>query len=363
MNIIKYIAAGLFSIILRIRHWLFDLGVIKSQSFNVPIICIGNLKVGGTGKTPMTEFILSNLKEKYNIAVLSRGYKRKTKGFVLATAQSTSATIGDEPMLIHLRHSDVMVAVCEKRSIGIEKILKLNPSINLIILDDAFQHRYVNTTVDILLTEYNSPYVKDFLFPRGRLRDLRNQAQRASYIVVTKCPADVKPIDLRIFMEELKLCPYQSLFFTQMIEGQFFPLFDRGYEEPLKEMMTGDKVVLMTAIANPAYLKVSISERYSLVKSITFRDHHNYMQNELKEAIKIASENNAYIVITEKDATKIRSMQIPSEEKFRFFVAPISINFIDMNQNGNESYFINCLDKRLKSKNGKYSIGNKQFSL
>lgn len=362
MNAIKYIGACLFSVILRIRHWLFDIGALKSQSFNVPIICIGNLKVGGTGKTPMTEFILSSLKNKHKIAVLSRGYKRSTKGFVLANENSTSAMIGDEPMLIHLRHPDVMVAVCEKRAVGISKILKNDNSIDLIILDDAFQHRYVDTTIDILLTEYNSPYTKDSLLPLGRLRDLKEQAERASFIVVTKCPENIKPIDLRIFMDELHLCPYQSLFFTKMIEGQFFPLFDRGYEESVKNIFKGDKVVLMTAIANPVYLRTSIEQRYSLVKAVTFADHHNFSMNDMKEVIKIASENNAYIVVTEKDAAKIRSMQVPSEEKFRFFVAPISVEFIDTNNSGNEDYFISCIEKRLKSKNGKYSIGNKQFN-
>lgn len=362
MDAIKYIGACLFSVILRIRHWLFDIEVLKSQSFDVPIICIGNLKVGGTGKTPMTEFILNSLKSRYKIAVLSRGYKRNTKGFVLADETSTSATIGDEPMLIHLRHPDVMVAVCEKRAVGISKILKADSSINLIILDDAFQHRYVNTTIDILLTEYSSPYIKDYLLPLGRLRDLKSQAQRASYIVVTKCPETIKPIDLRIFMDELHLCSYQSLFFTKMIEGQFFPLFDRGYEESVKSIFKGDKVVLMTAIANPVYLHASIQRRYSLVKAVTFADHHNYTMNNITDVIKIASDNNAYIVVTEKDAAKIRSMQVPSEEKFRFFVAPISVEFIDLNNSGNENYFITCLAKRLKSKNGKYSIGNKQFN-
>lgn len=363
MRGIKYILASIFSSILRVRHFLFDIGVLKMKTFDIPIICVGNLKVGGTGKTPMTEFLVSSLKQNYKIAVLSRGYLRKSKGFVLSDETSTSADIGDEPMLIHLRHPDIVVAVCEKRVIGVEEILKADPTINLILLDDAFQHRYIDTTIDILLTEYHEPYTNDFLLPYGHLRDIRKQAERASFIVATKCPADVKPIDLRTFMTNLNLKPYQSLFFTYMIEGKVFPLFDRGYEESIKTILKGDNVVLMTAIANPTHLIESVKNRYNIVQSFRYRDHHNFTQANLNEVLKKAIEENAHIIMTEKDAAKIMSLDIPSSEKFRFCVAPISIDFIDAAKRGNKEYFINSIIMRLGSKNGKYCINNKQFNV
>lgn len=359
----KYILASVFSLVLRIRHFFFDIGILKTKSFDVPIICVGNLKVGGTGKTPMTEFLVNSLKSRYKVAVLSRGYRRRSKGFVLADETSSSADIGDEPMLIHLRHPEVMVAVCEKRVKGVECMLKADPTINLIILDDAFQHRYIDTTVDILLTEYDNSYVKDYLLPYGTLRDLRKQAERASYIVVTKCPSDIKPIDLRTFMTELDLRPYQSLFFTYMEEGQVFSLFDRGYEESLKTILRGDNVVMMTAIANPTYLIESVKSKYNIVESFRFKDHHNFTQTDINTVLAKAIENNAHIIMTEKDAAKIMSLEIPSAEKFRFCVAPITIDFVDKNDSGNKRYFVKSIINRLGSKNGKYCINNKQFNV
>lgn len=362
MNILKCISSGIFSIILNIRHWLFDVGFFKIESFPIPIVGIGNLKVGGTGKTPMTDFIISSFKSNYKIAVLSRGYKRKTNGFVLADSNATSDNIGDEAMLIHLRHPDILVAVCEKRTVGVKKIMELDPSISLILLDDAFQHRYIDTTIDILLTEFNSPYHKDYLLPRGMLRDKREQAKRASCIVITKCPSEVKPIEQRLIYKELNLLPYQSIYFTRMEESPFFPLFDRGYEESIKTILKGDKVILMTAIADPSHLRDSISNRYNLIKEFNYSDHHNFSVKNLNNAIKVAVENNAYIVVTEKDAVKIYAMNIDSKDKYRFFVAPISIKFFDSKNEDTSNYFINNVVKCLNSKNGKYYIRNRRYN-
>lgn len=362
MSVLKYIVATIFSVILRIRHLLFDIGVLKSKCFDIPVICVGNLKVGGTGKTPMTEFLVSALKQKYNVAVLSRGYRRKSKGFVLSNETSTSAEIGDEPMLIHLRHPEVLVAVCEKRVYGVQQILKANPAVNLIILDDAFQHRYIDTALDILLTEYDAPYTQDHILPYGRLRDIKAQAKRAQYIIVTKCPKCIKPIDLRTFSIELDVRPYQSIFFTSMEEGEVFPLFNRGYEDSIKTILKGDNVIMMTAIANPSYMIDSIKERYNLIHSFRFKDHHNFTQTDVNRVLTKAVEENAHIIMTEKDAAKIVSFTIPSSEKFRFCVAPISIRFIDKEESGSEGFFVNSIIKHLNSKNGKYSFGNKRFN-
>lgn len=362
MKLFKYLVSLLFGLALRIRHFLFDIGLKKSVSFDVPIICVGNLKVGGTGKTPMTDFLVKSLKDNYKIAVLSRGYKRKTKGFVLANESSTSKQIGDEPMLIHQRHPDITVAVCEKRVVGVRKILKNDPSINLIILDDAFQHRYIDTKVDILLTEFGSPYYEDALLPYGRLRDLKNQAARATVFVVTKTPVDAKPVDLKTMMMHINPKPYQSLFFTTMTEGEIFPLFDRGYEESIKSVIRGSNIVILTAIANPQYMIESIEKEYNVIESFRFNDHHNFTQKDINRVIDFAREKNAHIVMTEKDAAKIISLKVPSEEKFRFQVAPITIDFVDNTDSNNRQVFINGIEKRIKSSHGKYFIKHKQFN-
>lgn len=362
MKLFKYLASLLFGFALRIRHFLFDTGLKSSVSFDVPIICIGNLKVGGTGKTPMTDFLVSNLKNNYKIAVLSRGYKRKTKGFVLANESSTSKELGDESMLIHQRHPDITVAVCEKRVVGVEKLLALNPSINLIILDDAYQHRYIDTKVDVLLTEFNSPFYEDNLLPYGTLRDLKKQAARATVFVVTKTPPNAKPVDLKTMMMRINPLPYQSLFFTTMTEGKIFPLFDRGYEESIKGVMKGSNIVIMTGIANPTYMIEAIEKKYNVIKSFHFKDHKDYSQKDIESVTAYARENNAHIVMTEKDATKVISLRIPSEEKFRFQVAPITIDFVDNTNSNNKQNFIDSIDKRIKSTHGKYFIKHKQFN-
>ncbi len=363
MIIIKFIISLLVGFVLRVRHFLFDIGVLKCTSFDIPIISVGNLKVGGTGKTPMTEMLISELKKRYNVALLSRGYGRRSKGFVLANELSTCKEIGDEPLLILRRHPDITVAVCEKRVEGVKQIMKLCPAVEIIILDDAFQHRYIDTTMDIILTECDKPYYKDHLLPLGRLRDLRSQAQRATTFVVTKCPNAIKPIDLRSIYVNTKLKPYQTIFFTKMREGNPFPLFDRGYEDEVKELLKGDSVVLVSAVANPKHLITSAEKRFNLISTYIYKDHYNYKQSDINKIVAYAVENNAYIIVTEKDAVKISALDIPSNEKFRFYVAPITIEFIDYTNSMNKQLFIKNIEERIGKKNEKYCYTHKQFNV
>ncbi len=359
MFILRYLVSLIVGLVLRVRHLLFDLGVLKSICFNTPTIVIGNLKVGGTGKTPMTEFLISELKGRYEIAILSRGYGRRTKGFVLATESSTSEDIGDEPLLIYRRHSNVVVAVCEKRVNGIREIRKLFPAVELIILDDAFQHRYVDASLDILLTEYDRPYYSDHLLPYGRLRDIRSQASRANMIVVTKSPANTNSESAKDIISRIKPKPYQSIFFSTMREGKPYHLFNRGYEEEIKSLLKGDNVILVSAIANPQHIIKSVEERFNLMATHIYKDHYSYKQSDVDKIIKDAVLNNAYIIITEKDATKISALKIPSEEKYRFYVAPISIELLELNSSINRENFITNIEKLLKQKNGKYHYNAK----
>ena len=270
----------LYGMVVHIRHKLFDLKILRSEEFDIPVVCIGNLTVGGTGKTPVAELLIERFSEHYRVGVLSRGYRRRTKGFVLSTPTSSARTIGDEPRQMKLKYPSVPVAVCEKRAEGIRLLRKAHPEIELIILDDAFQHRYVEPWVNILLMDYNNPVYRDRLLPWGRLRDTRNQIHRANFVLVTKCPDDLNPLDMRIVINSLGLFPYQSLYFTRMRQGEITPLFaDRA----VGKVREGDPVIAMSGIANPVPLLENLRKRFDVVAELTFDDHHTYRLSRSEE--------------------------------------------------------------------------------
>ena len=265
--------AWIYELVVRIRHKLFDLNILKSEEFDIPIVCVGNLTVGGTGKTPVTEYLIEKLSPIFKVAVLSRGYKRKTRGFVLSTVQSSFRSIGDEPKQIKLKYPEIPVAVCEKRAEGIKKLREAHPEIELIILDDAFQHRYVEAWADIVLMDYNRPIYHDTFLPLGRLRDTPQQLDRADLVLVTKCPDSITPLDMRIVRKQLNLFPYQTLYFTKMVQGRPIPLFP---EQAKRAVSAGDPVIIMTGIANPQSLEKNLSKYHKIVGKLYFRDHHTY---------------------------------------------------------------------------------------
>ncbi len=340
----------IYGLVVAIRHKLFDWGVLRSEEFDIPIVCVGNLTVGGTGKTPVTEFLISHLARHYNVAVLSRGYKRNTKGFILSTVNSSYRQIGDEPKQIKLKFPGIPVAVCEKRAEGIHKLREAHPEINLIILDDAFQHRYVEPWVNILLMDYNRPVYYDHMLPYGRLRDNLKQIHRAQFIVVTKCPEQLRPLDIRIINNHLKLYPYQTLFFSHMKEGNITPLFP---EVNSRSVVQGDPVVAMCGIANPAPFRESLSSRYKLVGELIFPDHHAYRVSDLERLSAMLKElpGDTTVVITEKDAVKlVNRNQIPPSLQKRLYYMPINVAFA----NGSEDRFMRRLELYVRS-NQKYS--------
>lgn len=213
-NLILLPLSKLYGLGIAVRNLMFKWHILKQKEFQVPVIVVGNISAGGTGKTPHTEYIITLLQYKYHIGMLSRGYKRSTKGFVLATRRSTPLDIGDEPYQIYQKFGrDITVAVCEDRCHGIEEMLRLDPRINLIVLDDAFQHRYVKPTLSIVLTEFNNPVFYDKLLPLGRLREPQSAIYRADMVIVTKCPDQLNPLEYRIFKNNLKLFPFQKFFF------------------------------------------------------------------------------------------------------------------------------------------------------
>ena len=340
----------LYGMVVHIRHKLFDLKILRSEEFDIPVVCIGNLTVGGTGKTPVAELLIERFSEHYRVGVLSRGYRRRTKGFVLSTLTSSARTIGDEPRQMKLKYPSVPVAVCEKRAEGIRLLRKARPEIELIILDDAFQHRYVEPWVNILLMDYNNPVYRDRLLPWGRLRDTRNQIHRANFVLVTKCPDDLNPLDMRIVINSLGLFPYQSLYFTRMRQGEITPLFaDRA----VGKVREGDPVIAMSGIANPVPLLENLRKRFDVVAELTFDDHHTYRLSDMRrlEAL-FAAYPDAVVLTTEKDAVKLTNRKkVPEAVQQRLYYVPIHVSFVA----DSESEFLRQLELYVRT-NQKYSL-------
>ncbi|MBE9487731.1 MAG: tetraacyldisaccharide 4'-kinase [Bacteroidetes bacterium] len=346
MKFLLYPLMIIFSIGIRLRHLLYDMGLLKSKSFDVPILCVGNLRVGGTGKTPMVDFLVKHLEGEYNIAVLSRGYKRKSKGFKILKDNSTTSEVGDEPLLQKLLNPNIMVAVCESRCKGVKEILRENPEINLIILDDAMQHRAINPKSTILLTEYGNLYTFDKLMPIGTLRDLKERAKKADIVVITKCPEKVKPIDLRLAMRDLSLKPYQQLLFTKIKTQEPCSLFDNT---PLVE---ADKVMITTAIGMPEKFIDEVKRNYKVEDIHIFRDHHNYSSTDIKTIFEQNEDKDCLhwdtpLLCTAKDAVKIKELNLGEDITRRIYVVNISLEVIDYPQALNEINFINTVKNKL----------------
>lgn len=318
----------IYGIVINIRNTLFHLDILKSKRFSIPILCVGNITVGGTGKTPHTELIISELKKKFQVACLSRGYKRKSSGFVLADTHSTAKEIGDEPMQIKNKFPDILVACDGNRVRGIRKLLALPTPPEVIILDDAFQHRYVQADKNIVLMDYNRPVYHDYLLPMGRLRESTNALKRADYIVVTKCPPNIQPIERRIIYKHLKIKPYQQLYFTSMEYGTPQSLCS-GVKTPGP---TPQSVILcVTGIAQPDPYVEHLKKYTDQVKEIRYPDHHRFTEKDLQHIATAFHDipfKEKYIFTTEKDAMRLLSCQLPKEIKKHIFYIPIVPVFI-----------------------------------
>ena len=318
-----------------VRNWMFESKLLKSVEFDIPVIGVGNLTVGGSGKTPHVEYIVNHLSLDYKVAVLSRGYKRKTKGFVLANAKSTPSSIGDEPYQIYQKfHGRVIVASCESRKKGIEELLKLFPDLDVIVLDDSFQHRWVKPKISILLTDYSRPFYEDRLLPLGRLREGVLQANRADMVIVTKCPDNSQPIDFRIKNNELNLMSFQKLFFSKYDYGNLRPVFldDAPYTVSLYELTSRDAVMLLTGIARPRYFVRFFRQFPFHVKVDHYPDHHDFTKRDIEDIEKKFKElggERKIIVTTEKDAVRLmHNPYFPKELKPFTFYLPISVRMV-----------------------------------
>lgn len=316
-----------------VRNWLFDHNVLTVEEFDVPVVSVGNITVGGTGKTPHVEYIAGLLSSGHHVAVLSRGYKRKTKGFVLANRNSTPDTIGDEPMQIYLKlGSRVKVAVCENRRKGIKEIMRLFPDTQFILLDDAFQHRYVKPKVNILLMDYSRPVYKDYPLPYGRLRESKYQINRADMVIVTKCPAgSLQPLQFRMITNDLGLMSYQKLYFSSFAYGSLTPAFphDHPYSVELSELGRRDAVLLVTGIANPRGF-INHFAKYPFKVSVAhFPDHHDFTRADMdmiKDRFMALKGERKIIITTEKDAVRMAyNPYFPAVLKPSTFYIPVQV--------------------------------------
>lgn len=332
MAILKIILLPLslvYGFITGIRNFFFNTGILKSESFSVPVICVGNISVGGTGKTPHTEMLIAELSKDFRVACLSRGYKRRTSGFVLAGPHSTADEIGDEPLQIKNKFPDITVACDANRVRGIEKLLALSPRPEVIVLDDAFQHRYVRAGKNIVLTDYNHPCYKDYLLPAGRLRETPGALKRADYIIVTKCPSNLTPLEKRIISKHLKLKPYQKLFFSGM---QYGPIRRLSGNEPAPSLNARSSLLCVTGIARPEPYIEYLKQFTLNITILKYPDHHHFSVRDIRNIQTLFEEiynPEKYIFTTEKDATRLRSCRLPEDIKRNICYIPIEPVFVN----------------------------------
>ena len=320
MNLLRKLLfpfAILYGMITSIRNFLFDKGILKSYSFDLPIIAVGNLSVGGTGKTPQIEYLIRLLSDKYKVATLSRGYKRQSKGFMLAKANSNAAILGDEPFQFFQKFKNIKVAVDADRKNGIEQLLSLPEKPEVILLDDAFQHRKVKAGFYILLTSYGDLYSDDFMLPTGNLREDSSGAKRANVIIVTKCPFNLSQNKQNNIRNRLKLSSNQELYFTFIAYDNF--IYGENRKINVNEIKSVPKV-LVAGIAKPEPFFAFLKNTNDVC--LSFPDHHNFTDKDILEIKKLAQNN--IIITTEKDYVRLKG-SLPNEQ---LFYLPIQSSFL-----------------------------------
>ncbi len=327
-GLLLYPFAVLFDAITRIRNRMYDKGVKPVARFDLPVIGVGNLSVGGTGKTPMVEYLIRLLSPIAPVATLSRGYGRRTKGIRIAGPLDTADTLGDEPFQFFRKYGDkTIVAVGEDRAMAIPYILQEHPEVGVVLLDDAFQHRRVVPSLQILLTDYNSPFTQDCLLPAGRLRESKYGAARADMVVVTKCPQGISDDQMLRLERHIRRYSDRPVFFSTVSYGD---LVAAAGHHAAPDVI--DNVVLISGIANAVPLETYVGRTYRLVKHFRYRDHHIYTPRELTEACEFAAAHNAVIVTTEKDVVKMDG-ELFAQASVGLYYLPIAISFI---KNGKE---------------------------
>ena len=330
----------IYGSIVRFRNWLFDMGLKKSKSFSIPIISVGNITVGGSGKTPHVEYLIRLLHDKAKIAVLSRGYKRKSHGYVLAEESTTMPEIGDEPFQMHQKFSDIYVAVDAKRARGIENLQndEATKDVDVVLLDDAFQHRYVKPGINILLVDYHRLIIYDKMLPAGRLREPLSGKNRADIVIITKCPKDLKPMEFRVLTKAMDLYPFQKLYFTSINYDTPKGVFEEKQIE--LDKLQDYHVLLLTGIASPKQMEHDLKPMTKDITNLSFGDHHSFKGKDI-DRINDAFESMPeprIIITTEKDAVRLRETEgLYEKVKSNMYELPIKVSFmLDQQDNFNE---------------------------
>ena len=330
----------IYGSIVRFRNWLFDMGLKKSKSFSIPIISVGNITVGGSGKTPHVEYLIRLLHDKAKIAVLSRGYKRKSHGYILANESTTMPEIGDEPFQMHEKFSDIYVAVDAKRARGIENLQndEVSKDVDVVLLDDAFQHRYVKPGINILLVDYHRLIIYDKMLPAGRLREPLSGKNRADIVIITKCPKDLKPMEFRVLTKAMDLYPFQKLYFTSIDYDTPKGVFEEKQIE--LDKLQDYHVLLLTGIASPKQMEHDLKPMTKDITNLSFGDHHSFKGKDI-DRINDTFESMPeprIIITTEKDAVRLRETDgLYEKVKSNMYELPIKVSFmLDQQDNFNE---------------------------
>ena len=335
-NIFLYPVSIIYGLITGIRNFMYNTGILPSVEFHLPVICVGNITVGGTGKTPHTEYLAELLRKNFRVATLSRGYKRKTRDFRIVSSSSVVTDIGDEPMQIFRKFPDVLVTVDINRVNGVKKILEGNPETEVIIMDDGFQHRRIIPGFSILLSDFERLIVRDHMMPYGNLRESIGNKRRADIILITKSPEKISPIQRRLIVKEVDISPYQNLFFTSLTYKDPVLVFDdKDHEETQFDFSQCEScgIVLIKGIANPLPLKEHLQKTAGEIIHLSYPDHYNFNE---KDIINISSaymdlkSPDKYLFTTEKDAVRLREFtNIAEPIRSAFFYIPIGIHFLN----------------------------------
>jgi tetraacyldisaccharide 4'-kinase len=333
LQILAYPFSIFYGIAVWLRNKMYDWGIFSIHEFDISVIAVGNLAVGGTGKTPHTEYLVNLLKNNYKIAILSRGYKRFTSGFLIVEKDSSVYQVGDEPLQFKRKFPDIIVAVDEKRARGIKKLKELFPDIGIVLLDDAFQHRAVKPEINILLTDYSKLYIEDFVIPSGNLREFAFESKRADIIIVTKTPTVLSPIDRRRIKVDIHQTSYQRLFFSHIIYEDAVPFTDAAKKITPAEVQSYSCCLLITGIAKPEQLMFHLRRFYREINHVDYPDHHVFSKYDIERIRKQFNDifsSNKVIITTEKDAMRLLLPDIfPLLQDLPIFYIPISVQFHD----------------------------------
>jgi tetraacyldisaccharide 4'-kinase len=321
----------LYGLGLMLRNLLFDWGVFSTKKFPKPAtIGVGNLSVGGTGKTPHVAYIVRLIQEEYKTATLSRGYGRRSKGFVLASKASSALEIGDEPRQFRQNFPEkTVVAVDEKRVHGITKLMNINPDLQVVVLDDVFQHRHIQAGIQILLTDFNSPFYSDYLLPTGYLREAKSGYKRADIIVITKTPVDTNAETRRAIKEHVRPLKNQVVCFSSIKYGELISIADSSAVSI--NALSEYSVLLLTAIANPEPLALHLQYKVKSILRLDYKDHHDFTASDMvaiRKNLNAISENKKIIITTEKDAMRLSATELKAQlAGLPIYYLPIEIEF------------------------------------